>query len=55
MKHNNVIKVITWVLVLLAVTTAGGAIAYFTNGFTEDFKTFYLTVEDKDILTIYFQ
>ena len=51
MKHNNVINVIMWVLVLLAVTTAGGAIAYFTGGFTEDFKTFYLNVDGKDVLS----
>ena len=50
MKQGAVIKVITWVLILLTVVAAGGAIAYFTGGFTGEFKTFYLNVNDKDIL-----
>ena len=51
MKQSAVIKVITWVLIVLMVVAAGGAIAYFTGGFTGEFKTFYLNIDDKDILT----
>ena len=51
MKRNTVIHILTWVLVLFALVAAGGAIAYFTNGFTDDFSTFYLNVEGKDVLT----
>lgn len=51
MKNNILIKTVSWILILFAVVTACGAIAYFTNGFTEDFKTFYVTVDDEDILS----
>jgi hypothetical protein len=39
------------ILVVLALIAAIGAIAYFTGGFTGEFKTFYLNVGDRDILT----
>lgn len=50
MKHSAV-KVISWVLIVLLLVTVGGAIAYFTGGFTTEFKTFYVNVDGKDILT----
>ena len=37
--------------ILLIGLTAVGAIAYFTGGFTSEFKTFYVTVDGKDIMT----
>lgn len=51
MGQGAFIKVITWAFVLLLLVGACGAIAYFTGGFTGEFKTFYITVDDKDILT----
>ncbi len=37
-------------IVLVAIIIVGVA-ARFTNGFTDDFKTFYLKVEDKEIMS----
>lgn len=37
-------------IVLVAIILVGVA-ARFTNGFTDDFKTFYLKVEDKEIMS----
>ena len=51
MKQGAVVKIISWVLIVLVLATAIGAIAYFTGGFTGEFKTFYLNVGDRDILT----
>lgn len=48
MKWSKVISYIVIVLVMIAVC---GLLAYFTNGFTSDFKTFYVTVEGEDVLT----
>ena len=37
-------------IVLVAIILVG-VVARFTNGFTDDFKTFYLKVEDKEIMS----
>ena len=37
-------------IVLVAIIIVG-VVARFTNGFTDDFKTFYLKVEDKEIMS----
>ena len=42
---NKATKIITYILLVLAVITVIGVIARFTNGFTSDFKTFYVTVD----------
>lgn len=42
---------ITYVGALLVVIIIVGVVARFTNGFTDDFKTFYLKVEDKEIMS----
>lgn len=47
----KVAKVITGVIVVLVVALAVGLIFKFTNGFNEDFKTFYLEQDGKQILT----
>ena len=44
-------KVIAYVLVLLVVVGVIGVIVRFTGGFTSDFKTFYVSVDGKDVLT----
>ncbi len=47
----KVAKIITGVAVVLLVALAVGLIFKFTNGFNEDFKTFYLEQDGKQILT----
>ena len=42
---------ITYVGALLVVIIIVGMAARFTNGFTDDFKTFYVKVEDKEIMS----
>ena len=44
-------KIIAYVLVVLALVSAIGFIAYFTGGFTSGFKTFYVEVDGKQVLT----
>ena len=44
-------KIIAYVLVLLVVVGIIGVIVRFTGGFTSDFKTFYVSVDGKDVLT----
>ena len=44
-------KIITYIAIVLAVITVIGVVAHFTNGFTSDFKTFYVTVDEKDVMT----
>lgn len=44
---NKATKIITYILLILAVITVIGVVAHFTNGFTSDFKTFYVTVDGK--------
>ena len=48
---NTVIKVISYVLVIMVIICIIGVVAYFTGGFTSEFKTFYVTVDGKDIMT----
>lgn len=50
-KQKTVGKIVAYVLVVLVVLGVIGVIARFTNGFTSDFKTFYVSVDGKDILT----
>lgn len=44
-------KILTYIAIVLAVITVIGVVAHFTNGFTSDFKTFYVTVDGKDVMT----
>lgn len=44
-------KVIAYILVLLVVAGVIAVIVRFTGGFTSDFKTFYVSVDGKDVLT----
>lgn len=48
---NKATKIITYILLILAVITVIGVVAHFTNGFTSDFKTFYVSVNGKDVMT----
>ena len=47
---TNAVTIILYVVLVLAVLGGIGAVAYFTSGFTTDFKTFYLTYEGENIL-----
>ena len=51
MKQGAFVKILSWVLIVLVLVAAIGAISYFTGGFTGEFKTFYLNVDGKDILS----
>ena len=51
MAKKGIWKFISYLLVLLVVVGITGVIAHFTNGFTGDFKTFYVTVNGKDVMT----
>lgn len=42
---------LAYVGIVLVVIIIVGVAARFTNGFTDDFKTFYLKVEDKEIMS----
>ena len=48
---KTVDKVIAYILVLLVVAGVIAVIVRFTGGFTSDFKTFYVSVDGKDVLT----
>ena len=42
---------LAYVGIVLVVIILIGVVARFTNGFTDDFKTFYVKVEDKEIMS----
>ncbi len=44
-------KIVFWVLLVLLLVLCLGFVAKFTGGFREGFKTFYVTVDGKDIVT----
>lgn len=44
-------KIIAYILLVLAFVAVCGVIAYFTGGFTSDFKTFYISVDGKNVLS----
>ena len=51
MNKTKMAKIITCVLLALLLVGTVGLIAHFTNGFREDFKTFYITYAGEDILS----
>ena len=48
--QNKTIRILTYALLGLLVVGVIGFVAYFTNGFKSDFKTFYINVDGKDIM-----
>ena len=46
----KVSKVITYILIFLVIVGILGFVAYFTNGFSGDFKEFYVNVDGKNVL-----
>ena len=47
----KVSKVLTYILIFLVIVGVLGFVAYFTNGFTGDFKEFYVNVDGKNVLS----
>jgi hypothetical protein len=43
-------KVISYIAIVLVLVAVCGLLAYFTNGFTSDFKTFYVECDGKQVL-----
>lgn len=44
-------QVVSYIVILLVIIAVIGVFAYFTNGFKSDFKTFYVSVNGKDVMT----
>lgn len=51
MTKSKIGQVVSYIVILLVIVAVIGVFAYFTNGFTSDFKTFYVTVGGKDVMT----
>ena len=51
MTKSKIGQVVSYIAILLVIVAAIGVFAYFTNGFTTDFKTFYVSVNGKDVMT----
>ena len=51
MTKTKIGQVVSYIVILLVIVAVIGVFAYFTNGFTSDFKTFYVSVNGKDIMT----
>lgn len=47
---GKITKILTWTVVVLLLVAGIGLIIKFTNGLTEDLATFYVTIDDEDIL-----
>lgn len=43
-------SIISWIVLLLCLVLVIGGVVYFTNGFTSDFTTFYVKVEEDTIM-----
>ena len=51
MTKSKIGQVVSYIVILLVIVAVIGVFAYFTNGFTTDFKTFYISVNGKDVMT----
>ena len=51
MKKGNVGRIVSYILILMVIVATIGVFAYITNGFTSDFKTFYVSINGKDVMT----
>ena len=50
-RQGNLAKIIAYIAIVLVFVMGAGFLAYFTGGFTSEFKTFYIEVNGKDIMT----
>ena len=51
MTKTKIGQVVSYIVILLVIVAVIGVFAHFTNGFTSDFKTFYVSVNGKDVMT----
>ena len=51
MTKTKIGQVVSYIVILLVIVAVIGVFAYFTNWFTSDFKTFYVSVNGKDVMT----
>lgn len=50
MNRQKTVKFLTYILIVMLIISVCGLVAFFTNGFTSDFKTFYVESNGKKIL-----
>lgn len=50
-KQGNIGKIIAYLAIVLVFVLGVGFLAYFTGGFTSDFKTFYVEIDGKEVMT----
>ena len=50
MTKSKIGQVVSYRVILLVIVAVIGVFAHFTNGFTSDFKTFYVSVDGKDVM-----
>lgn len=50
-KQGNISKIIAYIAIVLVLVLGVGFLAYFTGGFTSEFKTFYVEIDGKEVLT----
>ena len=50
MTKSKIGQVVSYIAILLVIVAVIGVFAHFTNGFTSDFKTFYVSVDGKDVM-----
>lgn len=48
---KSISDVLAYILVLLLIVGVIGIVSFFTGGFTSDFKTFYVVIDGKDVLS----
>ena len=47
---KKIAEIISAVLIVLCIVGIVGFVAYFTNGFTGDFKTFYVSIDGENVM-----
>lgn len=50
-RQGNLGKIVAYIAVVLVFVLGVGFLAYFTGGFTSEFKTFYVEINGKEIMT----
>lgn len=50
-KTTSIVRVISYLLIVFILVGGIGAIIYFTSGFTTDFTTFYVVIDNENVLT----
>ena len=48
---GNILSVLTAILVIAVIVSVGSFLYKFTNGFNEELKTFYVTINDKKVIS----